>query len=146
MNSDTTADTSAKKGFARHIPTIVRILLGLALVVFGSNLFLHFIPEPKMEMPEAVMAFVGGLMKSGYMMQLIGVTQLVVGVLLLLNRFVPLALALLAPFIVNSVAFHLFLERSGLPMALVFLALEVYLAWAYRNAFRPMLAARVTPT
>ena len=96
-------------------------------------------------MPEAVTAFVGALMKSGYMMQLIGTTQLIVGVLLLINRFVPLALALLAPFLVNSVAFHVFLEPSGLPMALVFVAFELYLAWAYRNAFRPMLAAKVTP-
>jgi hypothetical protein len=84
-------------------------------------------------------------MKSGYMMQLIGTTQLVVGVLLLINRFVPLALALLAPFLVNSVAFHIFLEPSGLPMTLVFVAFELYLAWAYRNAFRPMLAAKVEP-
>jgi hypothetical protein len=145
MNSNATAIEPSKKGFTRHLPTIARFLLGLPLVVFGLNLFLNFIPQPKEPMPEAVTAFVGALMKSGYMMPLIGVTQLIVGVLLLLNRFVPLALALLAPFLVNSVAFHVFLEPSGLPMACVFLALELYLAWAYRNAFRPMLAARVTP-
>jgi hypothetical protein len=80
------------------------------------------------------------------MMQLIGATQLIVGLLLVLNRFVPLALAFFAPFIVNSIAFHLFLEHSGLPMATVFLALEVYLAWAYRNVYRPMLTTRATPT
>ena len=134
-----------KKGFSRHLPTIARILLGLPLVVFGLNLFLNFIPQPTKPMPEAVTAFVGALMKSGYMMQLIGTTQLVVGLLLLVNRFVPLALALLAPFLVNSVAFHIFLEPSGLPMTLVFVAFELYLAWAYRNAFRPMLAAKVEP-
>jgi hypothetical protein len=67
---------------------------------------------------------------------------LIVGVLLVLNRFVPLALALFAPFIVNSIAFHVFLEPSGLPVAAVFLALEVYLAWAYRNTYRSMLAMR----
>ena len=134
-----------KKGFSRHLPTIARILLGLPLVVFGLNLFLNFIPQPTQPMPEAVTAFVGALMKSGYMMQLIGTTQLVVGLLLLVNRFVPLALALLAPFLVNSVAFHIFLEPSGLPMTLVFVAFELYLAWAYRNAFRPMLAAKVEP-
>ena len=80
------------------------------------------------------------------MMQLIGATQLIVGLLLVLNRFVPLALALFAPFMVNSIAFHLFLEHSGLPMATVFLALEVYLAWAYRNAYPPILTMRATPT
>jgi hypothetical protein len=69
-------------------------------------------------------------------------TQLIVGLLLLTNRFVPLALALIAPVVVNIVAFHIFLAPSGLPLALVVLVLEVYLAWAYRNAFRPMLAMR----
>ncbi|MET0263088.1 MAG: DoxX family protein [Rariglobus sp.] len=131
--------------FTRYIPTIVRILMGLSLFVFGLNLFLNFIPAPKEPMPEKVMMFVGALMNSGYMMQLIGVTLLTVGSLLLINRFVPLALALFAPFIVNSVAFHVFLERKGLPMACVFLAFELYLAWVYRAAFRPMLAARVSP-
>ena len=85
------------------------------------------------------------LVNTGYMMQLIGATHLVVGILLLANRFVPLAPALFAPFIVNSMAFHLFLEPSGLVIAIVFLAFELYLAWVYRAAFRPMLAARVAP-
>jgi len=97
-----------------------------------------------MILPENVLAFLTALKNSGYMFPLIGATHLIVGVLLLLNRFVPLALALFAPFIVNSLAFHLCLERSGVPMACVFLAFELYLAWVYRAAFRPMLAARVT--
>jgi hypothetical protein len=131
--------------FARHIPTVVRYLMGLPLVVFGLNGFLNFIPQPTTPLPEGAMAFAGALMKSGYMLPLIGVTHLVVGVMLVTNRFVPLALALFAPFMVNSIAFHVFLEPSGLPMASVFLALELYLAWTYRRAFAPMLAARVTP-
>lgn len=139
------ADVSTKKPFARHVPTVVRILLGLPLFIFGLNGFFNFIPQPEVAMPENAMAFAGALANSGYMMQLIGTTLLIVGTLLLINRFVPLALALFAPFIVNSVAFHIFLERTGLPMAGVFLALELYLAWAYRDAFRPMLAARTSP-
>ena len=67
------------------------------------------------------------------MMPLIFGTQLIVGTLLLANRFVPLTLALLAAFVVNSVAFHAFLERSGLPVAFAVLALEVYLPWVYRK-------------
>ena len=55
------------------------------------------------------------------------------------------ALALFAPFMVNSVLFHVFLERTGLPMSLVFLALELFLAWSYRGAYRTMLAAKVGP-
>jgi hypothetical protein len=143
--SAASADDSRPKSFTRHIPTVARILLGLPLVIFGLNAFFNFIPQPTTPLPQPAMDFAGALMNSGYMMQLIGVTHLVVGVLLVTNRFVPLALALWAPFIVNSVAFHVFLERSGLPMAVIFLALELYLAWAYRRAFAPMLAARTQP-
>jgi len=134
-----------RKSFARHLPTIARILMGLIFLVFGLNGFLHFIPQPKKPMPEGAMAFAGALMKAGYMFPMVMGTQFLVGVLLLLNRFVPLALALLAPVIVNIVAFHLFLEPSGLPLALVVLVLELYLAWAYRNAYRSMLTANARP-
>jgi putative oxidoreductase len=147
MRTDVTYQTGETKGpatrsFTRHFPTVARLLMGLPLIVFGLNGFFNFIPQPTTPLPEGAAAFAGALMKSGYMMQLIGGTQLIVGVLLVLNRFVPLALALFAPFMVNSIAFHVFLEHSGLPMAAVFLALEVYLAWTYRNAYRPMLAMR----
>ena len=151
MKTETTpyageTEGSTKKSFTRHFPTVARLLMGLPLVVFGLNGFLNFIPQPTTPLPEGAAAFAGALVKSGYMMQLIGATQLIVGVLLVLNRFVPLALALFAPFIVNSIAFHLCLEHSGLPMAAVFLVLEIYLAWAYRNAYRPMLAMRAAPS
>jgi hypothetical protein len=145
MTSETSSAATPPKSFARKIPAVVRVLMGLPLFVFGLNAFLNFIPQPQTPLPEGALAFAGALIHTGYMMQLIGVTHLIVGALLLTNRFVPLALALFAPFIVNSLAFHTFLEHSGLPMALVFLAMELYLAWAYRAAFRPMLAARVIP-
>ena len=134
-------ETRTTHSFTRQLPTIARILMGLPLIVFGLNGVFNFIPPPTTPLPEKAAAFAGALANTGYMMQLIGATQLI----LVLNRFVPLAMALFAPFIVNSIAFHLFLEYSGLPMATVFLALEVYLAWAYRNAYRPMLAMRATP-
>lgn len=125
--------------------TIVRVLMGLPLLVFGLNGFLNFIPPPEGELPPRAAEFAQALANSGYMMPLIGATQLAVAVLLLLNRFVPLALVLFAPFIVNSVAFHLALERSGLVPAAVFLAFELYLAWAYRAAWRPLFTARAEP-
>jgi len=85
-------------------------------------------------------------MKSGYMMQLIGATQLLVGALLLANRFVPLALVLIAPFSgQRGSRFHAVLEHSGLVMAGIFSALELFLAWGYRDAYRPILSARAIP-
>jgi len=64
---------------------------------------------------------------------------------LLSGRFVPLALAVLAPIVVNIVAFHLFLAPAGLPLPIVVLTLELFLAWSYRSAYRPMLGAHVQP-
>lgn len=135
---------ASPKSFTRYLPATARILLGVPLLVFGLNGFLNFIPPPATPLPKDAMAFVGALAQSGYMFQLIAVTQLIVGALLVLNRFVPLALTLFAPFMVNSIAFHIFLERSGLPMAIVFLALQLYLVWVNRHAYRPMLGARTS--
>lgn len=126
-------------------PTVARYLMGLPLVVFGLNGFLNFIPPPEAGLPPAAERFSIALVESGYMMPLIGLTLLTVGVLLAINRFVPLALLLFAPFIVNSIAFHVFLEPTGLVPAGVFLALELYLAWAYRAAWRPVLTPRAEP-
>lgn len=148
MNTSTSpvqAEVRPPKSFARICPTVARILMGLMFFVFGLNGFLNFIPQPKTPMPEAAMAFVGAMIQTGYLLKLVKGTEVLVGLLLLLNRFVPLALALIAPVVVNIVAFHAFLAPSGLPMTLVILALELYLAWAYRNSYRPMLAMRTTP-
>ena len=151
MTSDFTNPDAAEAGaprtksFARHFPTAARILLGLMFFVFGLNGFLFFIPPPKAPMPEGAMAFAGALMKTGYLFQLLKGTEVLVGALLLVNRFVPLALALIAPVIVNIFAYHAFLAPSGVGMAGVIVALEIYLAWAYRAAFRPMLAMRASP-
>jgi hypothetical protein len=128
----------------RLAPAAARILFGLIFLVFGLNGFLHFLPQPS-SMPEGALAFAGALAKTGYMFPLIKGTEVVAGALLLSNRFVPLALAIIAPNVVNILAFHAFLEPSGIGLAIVVLALELFLAWAYRDAFRSMLAARVRP-
>jgi hypothetical protein len=96
-------------------------------------------------MPADALSLFGAFMKSGYMIPLIFATQLAVGAMLLLNRFVPLALALIAPVIVNIIAFHLFLDPSGIAPGAVVLVLEAYLVWSNRQAYRPMLACRPTP-
>jgi hypothetical protein len=70
------------------------------------------------------------------------VTEVVAGVLLLSNLFVPLALAVLAPIVVNIVGFHLFLAPAGLGLPLAILAVEIFLAVTYRAAFAPMLRLR----
>jgi uncharacterized membrane protein YphA (DoxX/SURF4 family) len=120
-----------------------RILLGLVFTVFGLNGFLHFLPQPPMSGPPANFAM--ALLATGYMFPLIKGTEVIAGALLLSGRLVPLALTLLAPVIVNIVAFHAFLAPAGLPLPILVVALELFLAWSYRSAFRPMLRVRVEP-
>jgi len=123
--------------------TIVRLLFGLAWLVFGLNGFLDFMPKPvEATPPERAVALFKGLMGSGYMMQLISGTQLLAGVLLVSGLFVPLGLTILAPILVNIVAFHLFANPVGMALGLIALALELFLAFAYRKAFAGVLSAR----
>ena len=122
------------------IPTGARLFLGLVFTVFGLNFFLHFLPTPPASPRGA--AFAGALFASGYLFPLLDTTEVVAGLLLLSNRFVPLALAMLAPIVINIVAFHLFLAPSDLGLALAVLAAELTLAWNRRAAFAPMLRAR----
>ena len=132
------------QSLARHLPTVARILLGLVFTVFGLNGFLSFIPPPRELPPEGALKLLVAFIESGYLIPLVKGTELLAGLLLLSNRFVPLALALLAPVLVNIVAFHAILA-PGLTIPIVLVVLEVYLAWSYRSAFAPMLAPRVNP-
>ena len=112
---------------------IVRVLLGLVFVVFGSNIFLHFIPMPP---PPATLAgdFSKALMQSHYI-YVVGLLQVIGGLLLLIGRYVPLGLTLLGPVIANILLFHIFLDRSGLPLAIIVAVLALFLLWRYRTNF-----------
>jgi putative oxidoreductase len=116
-----------------------RVLLGLMFVVFGSNIFLHFIQMPP---PPASLAgdFSKALMESHYI-YVVGLLQVVGGLLLLIGRYVPLGLTLLGPVIANILLFHIFLDPSGLPMAIIISLLFAFLLWRYRDAFAGILRA-----
>ena len=118
--------------------TVVRILLGLVFFAFGLNGFLHFIPNPP-PLPAAG-DFFAALFKTGYMLPLIFTTQVVGGALLLIGVAVPFALVILAPVIVNILAFHYFLSPvpAQIVPALVVTLLQLILAWHYRAAFVPL--------
>lgn len=120
--------------------TAVRLLLGAIFTLFGLNGFFHFLPAPPPEGAAAV--FVGGLASSGYFFPLLKGFEVLAGVLLLSNRFVPLALTVLAPIVVNIVAFHAFLAPGGMAIGLLVSALGIYLAYTERVVFAPLLRAR----
>jgi uncharacterized membrane protein YphA (DoxX/SURF4 family) len=119
---------------------IARILLGLLFLVFGLNGFLHFIPMP----PPSGLAgqYMGALFVSHYLVFVFSV-QVIGGALLLANRFVPLALILLGPILVNILLFHSLMAPEGLPMALFASLLWAVIFYAVRQAFAGVFVQRV---
>ena len=132
-----------KPSAGRIVTAIFRVLLGVMFLVFGLNGFLNFIPAPK-DLPPDLVTVSTGLMKGGYM-TVVSATEILVALLLLTNLFVPLALALLAPIVVGIITFHIAIAPTTIVPGIVVLVMELYLAWAYRGAFRPMLQAKVLP-
>lgn len=122
------------------VKTAARLLLGAVFFVFGLNGFLHFIPQPP---PSGdALTFIGGLAATGYFFPLLKATEVLAGLALLANRFVPLALVVLAPIVVNIVAFHAFLAPAGMVLPLFIVGLGAYLAYAERAVFAPLLRAK----
>ena len=120
-----------------------RYLLGLIFLVFGLNGFFNFLPQPPL--PEAGLKFIMGLVESGYMMPLVKGIEVVTGVALLAGIFVPLALLLLAPVVVNIFLFHAFLAPGGGGMVVptLVLALLLITAWQNRSAWEKILSLKL---
>src|SRR6201997_5740697 len=120
---------------------IARLLLGLIFLVFGLNGFLHFIPQSPLTGTAG--QFIGALFVSHYLVPIF-LLQVISAVLLLLNRYVPLALTLLAPIIVNILLIHILMLPSGLPLALVVTVLWIVVFLSVRSAFAGLFQERVT--
>jgi putative oxidoreductase len=136
--------TSIKKGESamKTVSVIARYLAGVIFLVMGLNGFLHFIPFPPP--PGVAGQFMGALYVSHYLW-VIFAFQVIAGVLLLLNRYVPLAVAVLAPVIVNILTFHALMAPSGLPMAVFVALLWAVIFIDVRLAFSGLFQSRLQP-
>ncbi|MES3039515.1 MAG: DoxX family membrane protein [Bdellovibrionota bacterium] len=114
--------------FKAKLPLIARILLGLVFFVFGLFGLLNLFPPPP-NLPEKLQAFNNGLMASGYFFPFLKAVETICGLLLLIGIFVPLALVVLAPIVLNIFLVHLFLAPEGLAVAIIVGLLTVYLAF-----------------
>ncbi len=115
---------------------IVRIALGLALLVFGANKFLHFIPMP--EPNGDAKEFMTSLGATGYLFPVVGFLEVIIGVMLLLKKWVAFALVLLAPISINIMLFHLFLDIPGAPFALLILIFNGILIFKHWQQYKPL--------
>ncbi len=115
---------------------VLRILLGAMLIVFGSNKFIGFLPDFEFANPEAGIFF--GALASSYVLKTVGLIEVLVGLLLLVNKAVPFALVVLAPISVNIVLFHATLDPANIgPAAFVFLV-NTFLIFKYWDKYKTL--------
>ena len=125
----------------KTLALIARLLLGLVFLVFGLYGFLNFIPAPP---PTGIAGqFIGAMFVSHYL-AVVFALEIVAGVLLLANRFVPAALTILAPLLVNIALFHATMAPAGFAPAVIAIALWSIVFVRERAAFLPLLAAKGT--
>jgi uncharacterized membrane protein YphA (DoxX/SURF4 family) len=115
---------------------VLRLLLGLILLVFGANKFFQFMPAPPMEGAPA--DFMGALFATGYMFPMIAITEIVAGVLLLINKWTGLALILAAIVSVNIILFHIMLAPASIAAGAVVAILTVVLIYANWKKFKTL--------
>lgn len=119
---------------------IARLLLGAVFVVFGLNVYLHFLHMP---MPTGVALEFLGVLASTHFLQFVAAFQVIPGLFLLFNRYVPLGLALLAPVIFNILLFHILMAPSGLLLAVIVALLWVLVYHRHRSAFSGLFQKHV---
>ena len=118
---------------------ISRILLGLIFVFFGVNGYLNFLHAP---MPTGQAGQYMGVMFGSFYMYFVSLVQLVGGLLLLSGQFIPLALVLLGPVLVNILLFHISFLPSGLPPGILSTVLWFIIFFGYRRAFAGIFAQK----
>ena len=119
---------------------IARILLGLIFVFFGLNGFLHFLPSPPI--PGLAGQYLGALVASHYVLAISGL-QIIGGILMLAGRYVPIALIILGPIIVNILLFHITMAPAGIGPGLLTAVLWIIVFIGVRRAFDGVFAAKV---
>jgi len=116
----------------------VSILFGLMFINSGLNKFFNYMPMPK-DMPEKMMKVMGAFMEIGWLLPLIAIAEITGGVLFITNKFRALGAIILFPVLVGILLTHIFIEPSGLPLAIVLLLIEFWVIIENREKYLPMI-------
>ncbi len=119
---------------------IVRVLLGLMFLFSSIVVLFNLMPQP--ELKGGAKLFMEGLIASHYFLPLLQITQLLCGMAFIIGRFVPLATVVIFPVILNITLYHAFVAPEGLPIAIVLLLANLFLAFAYRKNYATLVAAK----
>lgn len=116
----------------------VSLLFGLMFINSGLNKFFNYMPMPE-EMPEKLMKTMGAFMEIGWLLPLIAIAEITGGVLFITNKFRALGAVILFPVLTGILLTHIFIEPSGLPIAIVLLAIELWVIIENREKYLPMI-------
>jgi uncharacterized membrane protein YphA (DoxX/SURF4 family) len=122
----------------KKILLVVSILFGLMFINSGLNKFFNYMPMPK-DLPEGIMKAMGAFMQIGWLMPLIAVAEITGGILFMTNKFRALGAIIIFPVLVGVLLTHIFIEPSGLPIAIVLLAIEIWVIIENREKYLPMI-------
>lgn len=117
---------------------IIRYLLAVLLIIIGLNKFLNFIPAP--EIPADASNFMNSLKATGYVLPVLGVIEITIGLLLLLNRWVAFAVLALVPISVNVLLYHLFLDTPTIGFAALVAVINLTLIYKLWPKYRPLFS------
>jgi hypothetical protein len=123
------------------VTAIARYLLGLMFLVFGSNMFLNFIPMGPM--PTGLAGQFTVALFAAHYFYVVGAIMVISGILLVVNRFVGLGLTLLGPVLFNILTFHLLMNPSGIGPGAFATLLWLLVAWEHRIVFARLFAPRL---
>lgn len=122
----------------KKILLVVSILFGLMFINAGLNKFFNYIPVPA-DMPEKLMKAMTAFMEIGWLMPLVAVAEITGGILFMIPKFRALGAIIIFPVMVGILLTHLFIAPSGLPMALVLLAVNLWVIFENREKYLPMI-------
>lgn len=117
---------------------ILRIILGLGLLFFGLSKLIHLNIMPTHIYTDEAAIFIDSLSNTGYILKVLGIFEIFIGLLMLLNKWIPFALLLLVPISINILLFHIFLDIPGLIVALVVVILNAILIYKHWKVYRPL--------
>jgi putative oxidoreductase len=124
----------------KNTQKILRIFFGIFLLTFGLNGFLSFMPIPEMTAEGG--EFIGAIIKAGYIMPIVAISQVFIGRLLVINKFVPLSLIVIFPIMLNAFLLHLVLDIGGIAGALIAITLNIFLFIVYKENYINLLKGK----
>jgi uncharacterized membrane protein YphA (DoxX/SURF4 family) len=122
----------------KKILLVVSILFGLMFINSGLNKFFNYMPMPA-NMPEKMITMMKAMMQIPWLMPLVALAEITGGVLFITNKYRALGALIVLPVLVGVLLTHIFIEPSGLPVALALLAIEIWVIIENREKYIPMI-------